>query len=1091
MRLDEYQQAVVDCNRNAVVSAGAGSGKTTVLSARFLRLISEGRASVSEILTLTFTRKAAAEMYERIYGILLKNRDNSRVADAVNEFEKANISTLDSFCGRIARDCSTLFGLPSGFRTDEKALKRLAEEASLDFILENKDDPTLAEFIYLNGFENVWKNYFVYISMNYLSIGRPVDFTAMFERQMKTAEAELEKLCGRVRGFVAEILSFESELKGVVGVQDALRAFSPDDFSPGAEAAELRKNLALLDVRKPGGRSSDPGFVRCKEIIDELRPAVESIREILGTLEGRDLIKALFRITGSFQQDLFMKKRTAGLLGFHDVLTMAVEGLKKSTTLRRFYKGMFRYIMIDEFQDNNSLQKELLYLLSEADGAEGEGVPDASALNPEKLFFVGDEKQSIYLFRGADVSVFKQLSGELASGGGEALSLKRNYRSEPGLIEHFNDVFRHVMRDSELDFQAAFEPLEARDAALPCSPEIRLLYKPYDEYPADDALSSDEAEAWALADYIKESVGRLDVGGRGGVRKAEYSDFALLFRSGTNQKSYEKVFRANGIPYTVHSIRSLFQESPVNDIYSFLQICLYPEDRSASAVLLRSPLVNLSDLSVVRLLQSGQPVFAEGQQSCCVTEADAGKYGRAKELWDDICSRIDREPLADLISDIWFRSGYRFMLLADGSLHGYLEYYDYLRELAVRADIEMQSVAEFLDYIRENLGEYMKVDDLRIHGYSSGGVQMMPVHQSKGLEFPVTIIANAGNTGVNDRRGSEPAYISAADGLSFNLVDDSGAGGRRRNFFYSRGKEEVRAREEAELRRLLYVALTRAENHLVVSGCHGRQNRRGQRSMLNMFLSAFGWAEGSDPGSCPGLSDILTVIPSRSRHALNSAAGGTVDIAAASRYYRGAEPAVFSLSSDEYSASGLNSIALEARPAHPSGGRELALLDPELERLLIEESLEAAFGTLCHRLIEYRLKRVEGPLASGLFPAACERLKAGEKELMLREAERLADVFFRSELWETASSAVSFESELPFTARREQDGKAVTVKGVIDLVFETEDSVHVVDFKTDRHLVPGEYDTQMTIYLDAAGAIYGKPALCSLFYLRDGAEVRL
>ncbi|MBI9107720.1 MAG: UvrD-helicase domain-containing protein [Spirochaetales bacterium] len=1094
MRLDEYQQSVVDCNKNAVVSAGAGSGKTTVLAARFLRLVDEGRADVSEILTLTFTRKASAEMYERIYGILLANRDRPNVSKAVAEFEKANISTLDSFCSRIARDCSTLFGLPSAFRTDEDAVSKLALETSLDFILNNKDNDFLREFIYLNGFENVWKNFFLFISMNYLSIGSPLDFTEMYERQMETAGNELARRSLLVNELVAELLLLESDLKGVKTVQEQLAAYSASGLPSDGNYEELKKDLTVLDVGKPRGRSAADEFIRCKEIIDELRPAAESMRDLIGTLEGRALIEGLFSLTSDFQDELFSKKRTAGLLGFQDVLTIAVEGLKRDPVLRKYYKSMFRYIMIDEFQDNNSLQKELLYLLAERDGVEGRGVPDAGGLNPEKLFFVGDEKQSIYMFRGADVSVFKQLSSELSGSGGEALSLKRNYRSEPGLIDFFNEIFEHVMSDCSMAYQAAFKPLESRQALLSSAPEIRLLYKPYDKEPQDDSIPAEESEAWEISEYITSAVGRIDVSENGAVRKADFSDFAVLFRSGTNQKSYEKVFRANSIPYTVHSIRSLFQESPVNDVYNLLQICLYPEDRAASTALLRSPIMSLSDLSVVSFLLSKKPVFDEGQEICCRTAEDLAKYRRAGELYYDVNRRLDREPLQDIISDIWYGSGYRYLILRDRSLHGYLEYFDYLKQLAVRADSEKQTTAEFLDYVRENLGEYKKVNDLKILGYSAGGVQMMPVHQSKGLEFPVVIIANAGNTGVNDRSGSAPAYISAVDGLTFNLVDEDSGISQRRNFFYSRGKEENKAREEAELRRLLYVALTRAESHLLISGCHGRMNRSGERSMLNMFLSSFGWVEGMEPAECSALQPFLKIITNRRWQDSTESGSGRVDIERITGIYRGCEPLLYDIRPNEFSASGMNSLMLEKHGRKENSKvRELSSLAPRLEELMSEKALEADFGTLCHRLIELQIKNGGNFLnqsdASAILRPSFRRISSEDWPVMFEEAGRLSSGFFGSKLWENARGAVSFESELPFTALTEYEGDGVYVKGVIDLLFETPDEVHIVDFKTDRRLIPGEYNTQMRIYVDAASAIYSKPAVCSLFYLREGLDV--
>ncbi|MDC7124493.1 MAG: UvrD-helicase domain-containing protein, partial [Spirochaetales bacterium] len=225
MNLDKYQQMVVDCNTNAVVSAGAGSGKTTVLAARFLRLIKEGRADVSEILTLTFTRKAAAEMYERIYKQLLKEQNNPECAEAIKKFDRSSISTLDSFCSTIARGCCSDFGIPSNFSTDEVAVKALAEETSLDFILANAENPFMKDFIFMNGFEKVWNNFFVEISGNYLSIGEPKDFTQMYNFQMESASKELLKTAKELEFLSNQICDIDSKLKAVIEASSKLKDF--------------------------------------------------------------------------------------------------------------------------------------------------------------------------------------------------------------------------------------------------------------------------------------------------------------------------------------------------------------------------------------------------------------------------------------------------------------------------------------------------------------------------------------------------------------------------------------------------------------------------------------------------------------------------------------------------------------------------------------------------------------------------------------------------------------------------------------------------------------------------------------------------
>jgi len=170
--LDKNQKLAVECNNNVVVSAGAGAGKTTVLSERYLRLISEGKAGVENILTLTFTRKAAAEMNERIYQRLLDSTNTFAVKQAA-EFDKAKISTLDSFSAQIVRNGSDRFGVPSDFTSDNEAAASMAAETALDFILKKQENKYLKEFIYLHGFKSVYEDLFISLAVNEFDLSDP------------------------------------------------------------------------------------------------------------------------------------------------------------------------------------------------------------------------------------------------------------------------------------------------------------------------------------------------------------------------------------------------------------------------------------------------------------------------------------------------------------------------------------------------------------------------------------------------------------------------------------------------------------------------------------------------------------------------------------------------------------------------------------------------------------------------------------------------------------------------------------------------------------------------------------------------------
>lgn len=1098
IKLDEYQKKVVDCNTNAVVSAGAGSGKTTVLAARFLRLLKEERANVSEILTLTFTRKAAAEMYQRIYNLLLEEKTNRACIKAVEDFDKASISTLDSFCSKIARDCSYLFGIPPTFGTDEDAVKTLTEDAALNFVLtKSKENNYMQDFIYINGFENVWKNHFTEIGWSYLCIGSPKDFEKMYENQHKIICKELIKNANTCQEAVINIENIDIELKAILEAKQQIKKI--ENFQQKIKATikpkiikedlqQIKTLLSQIKLSKSCGSSKKHEVIFYKEQVNNFNTASLSILEMIGTLENDDFIHAMFQLTRDFQTELFELKRSAALLGFSDVLSIAIAGLKEDKKLRKYYKNLYKYIMIDEFQDNNQLQKELLYLLAEKSELENDEIPGAKDINSSKLFFVGDEKQSIYRFRGADVSVFKQLSREIETAGGVSLSLNKNYRSEPELIDFFNNLFINVMKDDSKDFQASFQPLESRASKAKNNSVIKFLYKPYDDSLSEDYLGADEAEAHSIADFILTSIGKLKItDSKANTRYADFSDFAILYRSGANQKNYEQVFRAKGIPYNVQSVRSLFQEAPVNDIYNFLQICLYPEDKTASAAFLRSPFVNVSDLSLIQFMLSNKPIFYKGQDNCCITEKDIESYKAAKQLYTKIVPMMDKKNIAEIISYIWFTSGYRYLILHNSSFYSYLEHYDYLIEFAKKHDKKSSSLATFLDSVRDNLGEYKKIDDLKILSYSTNGVKMMPIHQSKGLEFPIVIVANVGNRGRQDTQGSLPAYISQTAGLSFNIVSPEDTSKKRNNYFYTKGKEDNKEKDEAELRRLLYVALTRAENHLVFSGVHGKNNRRTNNAMLNIFLSALGIGPDENPLENSKLNGLIERIEDIKWEESIKIKKNLVNINKVKEAYNKAHILEYKKAINEYNATELNKLKIINNEKNEISLPEINL---EVEDIIQKDSREASFGTLCHNLIEKKIKNnlpIEDTKLN--IRENFKEFNDKEWEKVFSEACKLSKKFFNSKLWGKYKKAENIESEMPFTSKYLIDEREVYVKGIIDLLIETDSHVHIIDFKSDRAINYGEYKLQMDIYIKATEEIFLKPVKCSLFYLRGGVEV--
>ncbi|MCF7951221.1 MAG: UvrD-helicase domain-containing protein [Spirochaetaceae bacterium] len=1185
--LDTYQQAAVLADKNTVVTAGAGSGKTTVLAERFVHLIAGGRARVDGILTLTFTRKAAAEMYERIYRQLVQRAESEadaqrreRLSAAVAEFDTAHISTLDSFCSQIVRGGSVRFGISGDFRADEYSAAQMVEETSLSFLLQHAEDSSLEQFLQDFGTQSVLERLLIPLAKREFHLAVEHDFEAMLEQQFTYLRQKAHSLAGTLQEKYDWF--FTADLPDKTSVHKALNLLKPLSSPAGAaEAGQwgLLSEICEVKLVKGGGKTTDPRLIELKEKIDEWRKVVEQLGPILMLLQKENLYRGLYALLNEYQQEIHTAKRSSGVLTFRDVVEMAVRLLQEDVQLRSHYKGLFTHIMIDEFQDNNDLQRRLLFLLAEKkELSRTDGPPAPEELEAGKLFFVGDEKQSIYRFRGADVRVLKQLQQQLEASGGEALQLPNNYRSHSGLIRFFNTLFAEVMQPAAglpneaseiaggrptqsetkapeaagVGFEAEFTPLEAPQEHLAFTPTVRLLYKPYEKDAADEEdnlgesppLHSKDAEAWHIVNYLKQVIGgghlmvrdrsvQRAPGEKEAVRPAVYDDVAILMRSSGNQINFERYMRHLQIPYNVQSTRSLFLEAPINDMYQFLQVVLYPKDKAAYAALLRSPFVNLSDEVTARILRGGNSPEGEipeiiafslsGDEELFGDEGQVRKYKRAAEAYRVLRDLAATAPIADMIRYLWYEAGYRYVVLRNPDYHAYLEFYDALVELARRSDGRGEGLASFLDFLRENLGQFEKLEDLEIIPRRSGGVNLLSIHKSKGLEFPVVIVADMGNSGLSGGDGN--LYVWDEE---FGLALSGGEKGSKiHSYFAQSAKEEEELQDYAELKRLLYVACTRAEDHLILSGFHHAMNRNlekssGKNVLLNITLQALGWGGGApEEALCAERGCELEIIPEVTEEMIDQTrhASRARSLASAARRIDEVELVERWFVRRELTAVELNRLYLEAAGEHPAGdgfeaaGASKAAASPTespeelpaiaVDQLLSDRKAAGPFGELVHRCIEAELIGSPGrpalpPLFSGLEPEQVVELEG--------EARRMAAAFLGSPLGREAAAAAeqgTVESELPFLLQLDgaengavQDGAEPTsasedrpeflLRGQIDLLLQRPEEVLIVDFKTDRFCRPAEYAAQMAVYRRAAAELYGLPARSMLVYVRDG-----
>ena len=1185
--LEGEQRAAAESTANAVVAAGAGSGKTTVLAARYVHLLESARLDSGErleprnILVLTFTRKAAAEMYGRIYGSLAESaalaEERATAAGAASQaidlaahlkdclalFSQAQISTFDSFASRIARSGSARFGVAPDFSVDEVQARKAASELALAFLLEHREEEAMRDLVSALGLEGAQGDVLADLALRRMSISSPPDFAAFHAIQAK----RLDRMLAESRQKILAMRDAVLDYSGTKTIETSKRWLDAMAKDPGEDEGDFLSFIALFDgLRKPASNSKDEASQFLSDSVEGIRRAIDAYRNICMTREAHPSRLALYERLDDFRKGWDSSRRAAKILTFRDVAVLALDTLNADDEVRRYYQGLYRYIMIDEFQDDDELQKRILYLLAASPSFELSRRPDASRrdvvrqnsaepaaadlvpsalarepqareLVPDKLFFVGDEKQSIYLFRGADVSVFRRLSSELSplpSG----LSLSRNYRSESGVIDMINAIFPDVMAsiDPEKgheDFEARFESLEPRAPTPGVTSRFVYLELPRPE-PSDGRGMREpaECEAWEVARIVRDAVESESfmVADRklGSARPARYEDFAVLLRSTGNQVHFEKYFRLYGVPYGSENACGLFSEAVACDLYYALRLALYPDDRNALAAYLRSPFVGLSDESVARILlaKGGVPALAAASASAelaaaesLLEESERRALLRGAATMAELSGMIDRKPIASCLCHLWFECGYRAALLRDPVASAFEEHFELLHSMAVDADLQGRPLASFVAELELLVGKPDKLE-VNLPRESSRGVRIMTVHKSKGLEFPIVIIPQANNVG-QDSSSREAWYWEDELGPTFR--PPVGRGKKSKNAFFEASKEKRTAMERAELKRLLYVALTRAESHIIVTATEPRSNDTTGKSFRGLLAGPLGLFEPPSPllhsdGEFQGSTKPPEAIaPLEGFGELTALASGALvgpipersdleyfNLVAGSR--KGKPPNIeFSgipLVERTAASASTSVTAIAERYEEKIALGEVPWteldIDPALEMptglqsdtwgSLVHAALEAALGQgkPASRNLEALQKALEDKLAS--ITAA---------EAAVRRAKALAKVFLDSELGHRALASEERKVELKIAISLKDDASPNAgprsigphyVRGSIDLAFVEAGKVVVVDYKTDSYMALGAHEVQVAAYERAASDIFNLPAEAWLFYLYGGGR---
>ena len=726
------------------VSAGAGTGKTTVIVERFCRAVCERGLDVDSILVITYTERAAGELRGRIRKRLQELGRNN----LARELDAAWISTIHGFCHRLLRAYPFAAGIDPRFRVLDDSQGRVLRGEAFRTALEEfcTGDNAAARLRLLASYGGRrLRRMLTGVHETLRSSGLPLRLEAPDEPQL---DERLEEL----RGCAEE-----------AGAEELLRFL---DSPPGPEA--------LLDL-------SD---FRALEGLDDPTRAVE--RAALEALAVRDRAE-LQELLLAYDRAYRAAKDRESALDFEDLQLLARELLQANDEIRERESWRFRSIMVDEFQDTNRLQCELVDLLARDDG---------------ELFFVGDEFQSIYRFRHADVEVFRERR-EQARG---VLALTQNYRSRPEVLEVINHLF-------SADFGEAFQPLAAAgrfpDPAF--GPAVELLVTDKESYKGTGTHWR-TAEARHIAQRVRELV---DSG------EAEPGEIVLLFAAGTDARLYEEELRAAGLPTFRATGRDYYHQQQVVDLLAYLRLLHNRYDDEALVSVLASPLVGVSNDALVLLRRAApkRPLFVglEGDlPPSGLSSRDERLFRAFLQRYERLAAQASSLTLERLCEQIVCEHDYDLAVLAqwDGRRR-----YANLRKLARLArsyeELRGPDVEGFVRFVAEQ--DAVGASELEAVAEEEGTdvIRLLTIHSAKGLEFKVVVVADAGR----DRaRSDADEILCLPDGRLGFRVADPASGKRLPTAEYDEVKAAERDAAEAERRRLYYVAMTRAIDRLIVSG---------------------------------------------------------------------------------------------------------------------------------------------------------------------------------------------------------------------------------------------------------------------------------
>ena len=1038
---DQQLQAITTIDNNVAVSAGAGSGKTRVLVERFLHILENGKdVSPKEILAITFTRKAAGEMKERVRASMedkLANDVNDFWKNHLKELERAQITTIHGFCNRLLKENPVETGLDPAFKlAEEFEGEEYLQACLLDFVRQGlkkqQQELILLTNAYgINGTLSQLQS-LVQEMNDIIAFG---DLTTAYKETLDDEPAAKARLCSVIEEFSQrDDLGKTKTAEAVALLKENLHDVLDGIKNETTDFTTYDKYLGKL-------RSS----AKIKDQLEEIRGLKASLLNLDVDRAALPLVEAWQKVLQGFADYYRARKSEDDFLTYDDLEELAVKLLKENEEVRHKYQKKYRYLMVDEFQDTNDRQKQLIYLLC------GD---DATKLQGRKLFVVGDPKQSIYRFRGADVSVFAEVRQAIKAQGGVDISLPDNFRTVDKILDACNEVFAELLGTDEKQ-DVFFEPLIPHNTS---EHKPVLLQVPYDKNTKDKAR---QMEATAVARHIE-----------GLHQQGEaYGGVAILLSAMTACDIITEALEKAKIPYKVVDGKGFYERQEVLDFLHLLTALQNRERSLELAGVLRSPYFGFEDgmLTKMFLQANAEQCFlwdvlmnfdtaSFKQHQVFLVEEARRKLSYLRE----VASLLALPDLLEKIMQVLHLEA--VLLLQENGVAKYANVKKLIGLAQEHCATKLGTLTSWLEYVAALRKAQARETAANVH--AADAVTIMTIHKSKGLEFDTVYLP------MLDRRGANDVNVVKFHkqlGLGVKAVLDSGD--TVESSVLVKIKEEEKKLQKAEKQRQLYVAMTRAKNKLIMSGAF---NEEGESTADNWF---------NDLNNIFSKGDKVenTFVDLRDESI-------EIDDVFDEAEFDGIFPNKELIKPlESYGANGKQSFSPSALQTFMHCQRQYFYQQEGLPALEVEGDGSSNLppqivGSIIHRALElYDYKDLDAA-----FDKAVEEYAPGNKTGTAKAKEIFVN-YVESDLFKALpkNKLKELRFNLPI------DNMLIT--GIIDCVVETTDGLVIVDYKTGRPPEQAEvkigYAYQLAIYKHAVEKLLGKKVVeAKLHFLQNLSE---